>query len=203
MTKTRMRSRVLPVTGRRVPAEPEYVLSKMRQMGTSDGVAFTAEVRVGGRVVGLIENHGTGGGTWFSGATAADRKAWEEFERGYAELNPEPEPPGGSNPQTGPSGAEVRTYPVDWTFVPDAADLLFTEADLRKRLDGYVKRGSVVVRKIGVTPQEWQDDDHEFGTLRIKGHGWDEALRAAKARPDAVGYETYLPSRGWVPLREA
>lgn len=55
----------LPHTGLQVP-DRSLSVSRYRAQETSHGVAFTANLRVNNRVVGLIENTGHGGMTTFS-----------------------------------------------------------------------------------------------------------------------------------------
>jgi hypothetical protein len=54
----------LPHTGLRVP-DRSLSVTALKQLQTSGGVAYTANLRVNSRIVGLIENHGTGGMTSF------------------------------------------------------------------------------------------------------------------------------------------
>ncbi|RPK32378.1 hypothetical protein EES39_38490 [Streptomyces sp. ADI92-24] len=68
----------LPHTGLQVPHD-RYTLADFQQMEMSCGIAYNATVNEGKRCVGIIENQGNGGGTWFSPATAADRRAVHEF----------------------------------------------------------------------------------------------------------------------------
>lgn len=51
-------------TGLRVP-HTRLTVTALRQLSLHDGVAFTATLRHDRRIVGVIENQGTGGGTWF------------------------------------------------------------------------------------------------------------------------------------------
>ncbi|WP_371801463.1 hypothetical protein OHA38_43550 (plasmid) [Streptomyces sp. NBC_01732] len=68
----------LPHTGLRVPHD-RYTLADFQQMTTRCGIAYNATVNEGKRCVGVIENQGNGGGTWFHPATAADHRAVHDF----------------------------------------------------------------------------------------------------------------------------
>ncbi|MFJ4343039.1 hypothetical protein [Streptomyces sp. NPDC088915] len=68
----------LPHTGLHVPHD-RYTLAGLQQMTTRCGIAYNATVHEGERCVGVIENEGNGGGTWFFPATAADHHAVHEF----------------------------------------------------------------------------------------------------------------------------
>ncbi|MFI8944172.1 hypothetical protein [Streptomyces syringium] len=68
----------LPHTGLHVPHD-RYTLADFQQMTTLCGIAYNATVHEGERCVGVIENQGNGGGTWFFPATAADRRAVHAF----------------------------------------------------------------------------------------------------------------------------
>lgn len=68
----------LPHTGLHVPYD-RYTLANLQQMTTRCGIAYNATVHEGERCIGIIENEGNGGGTWFSPATYADRLAVHEF----------------------------------------------------------------------------------------------------------------------------
>lgn len=189
MMTTETATRTLPATGRRVPAEPAYELTAMSSMRTSDGQAFTATVKIGRTYVGMIENHGTGGGTWFSPAGADARAQWAEFERGYTALNPEPE-------QTSDT----------FIYVPEPADALYDEADAAKRYARSVKGGTVIIREHidgDAALLAWQDDAYPTMRFAIKGckdHA--RALAAAVRHPSCADgkYDTYLPGTGWVHL---
>ena len=60
-------------------ANPEWRVTGLRGMDTYDGVAFTATVRVGARIVGTLENSGTGGPTTFYGKTTGAQREWAEY----------------------------------------------------------------------------------------------------------------------------
>ncbi len=62
--------------------DPAYSVTGYRGHNTRDGVAFTANLRLAGRIVATIEDSGTGGGPRVYCYTPEDRAAWEnEVER--------------------------------------------------------------------------------------------------------------------------
>ncbi|MFG2210940.1 hypothetical protein [Streptomyces sp. NPDC048638] len=71
----------LPLTGLEVP-HTRYRITNLQQATMSCGTAFSANVREGRTLLGVIENHGHGGGTWFSPATRTGRQAMAEFTAG-------------------------------------------------------------------------------------------------------------------------
>ncbi|GHH54983.1 hypothetical protein [Streptomyces candidus] len=68
----------LPHTGLHVPHD-RYTLTDFQQMEMGCGIVYNATLNEGKRCVGVIENQGNGGGTWFFPATAADHRAVHEF----------------------------------------------------------------------------------------------------------------------------
>ncbi|MFD3890823.1 hypothetical protein [Streptomyces microflavus] len=68
----------LPHTGLQVP-HTRYHLANFQQMEMTCGIAYNASVYEGERIVGVIENKGNGGGTWFNPATYEDNRAVHEF----------------------------------------------------------------------------------------------------------------------------
>ncbi|MEU6618567.1 hypothetical protein [Streptomyces parvus] len=68
----------LPHTGLQVP-HTRYHLADFQQMEMTCGIAYNASVYEGERMVGVIENKGNGGGTWFNPATYDDSRAVHEF----------------------------------------------------------------------------------------------------------------------------
>ncbi|MER0477400.1 hypothetical protein ABR737_03310 [Streptomyces sp. Edi2] len=70
----------LPLTGLEVP-HTRYRITSLQQVTMSCGVAFSANVREGRALVGVIENHGRGGGTWFTPADRTGRQGMAEFTR--------------------------------------------------------------------------------------------------------------------------
>lgn len=79
-------------TGVEIPAGLEHVTLKiLGEHPSRDGVAFSAEVHNDvagqrGHVVGIIENQGNGGGTWFYNHTFADRQWWDALVKEFAGL---------------------------------------------------------------------------------------------------------------------
>ncbi|WP_052412479.1 hypothetical protein [Streptomyces mutabilis] len=70
----------LPLTGLEVP-HTRYRITSLQQVTMSCGVAFSANVRQGRALVGVIENDGRGGGTWFIPADRTGRQGMAEFTR--------------------------------------------------------------------------------------------------------------------------
>ncbi|WP_103529236.1 hypothetical protein [Streptomyces sp. SM12] len=68
----------LGLTGLEVP-HTDYQLTGIEHMRTRNGVAFRALVNDRNHCLGVIENDGHGGGTWFYPNTAADRQAMDRF----------------------------------------------------------------------------------------------------------------------------
>ncbi|MFJ5645889.1 hypothetical protein [Streptomyces sp. NPDC093223] len=68
----------LPLTGLTVP-HTRYRITSLQQATTRNGIAFSANVREGRTLLGVIENQGNGGGTWFYPGTPGGRQAMAEF----------------------------------------------------------------------------------------------------------------------------
>ncbi|MFE6274062.1 hypothetical protein ACFVQ9_35335 [Streptomyces goshikiensis] len=68
----------LSMSGLAVPRTGLRVTS-LKQLKTSDGVAYTANVREGRKALGVIENHGSGGDTCFVPVSHDGRQAMEQF----------------------------------------------------------------------------------------------------------------------------
>lgn len=68
----------LPLTGLEVP-HTRYSITSLQQATTRNGIAFSANVKEGRTLLGVIENHGDGGGTWFYPGTPGARHAMTEF----------------------------------------------------------------------------------------------------------------------------
>ncbi|GHH25606.1 hypothetical protein [Streptomyces rubradiris] len=68
----------LPLTGLEVP-HTRYSITSLQQVNTRNGIAFSANVKEGNTLLGVIENHGDGGGTWFYPAIRHGRQAMAEF----------------------------------------------------------------------------------------------------------------------------
>ncbi|MET8605824.1 hypothetical protein ABZV92_20005 [Streptomyces rubiginosohelvolus] len=68
----------LPMTGMEVP-HTRYRLTSLQQTTLRCGVAFSVNVREGRALLGVIENHGNGGDTWFDAASYDIRQAMRDF----------------------------------------------------------------------------------------------------------------------------
>ncbi|MDW8804332.1 hypothetical protein P1P68_05885 [Streptomyces scabiei] len=68
----------LPLTGLEVP-HTRYTITSLQQVTTRNGIAFSANVKKGRTLLGVIENTGDGGGTWFYPGTPNARQAMAEF----------------------------------------------------------------------------------------------------------------------------
>jgi hypothetical protein len=116
----------LPHTGLWMPGEQRMRITTYRPHPTSDGLAFTARLWLGKMLAGLIENHGTGGMTFFR------PEHWRTF--GEAELEAYaakcslPEGPGlnGEN----------------------LLDTLVDEHDWAMRIMSYARRGRTLLREM-------------------------------------------------------
>jgi hypothetical protein len=64
---------VLPHTGLHVP-HTRLRVSSLKTLRTPDGAAFTATLRLDGRIVGAIHNDGNGGATTWSAAGSGSRR---------------------------------------------------------------------------------------------------------------------------------
>jgi hypothetical protein len=89
---TETATRVLPFTGVTIPTEPVLTLTAVRTFRAIDGVGTEATLREGGprgRIIGSIENEGTGGGTWFRPGAPGARAVWEAFVEACKTADPE------------------------------------------------------------------------------------------------------------------
>lgn len=76
-----------PFTGALLPASVADVTLKLTgEMNAREGLAFTAEVRRGKKLVGTIENQGGGGGTWFHHHAVEEMRWWNEAAAQYAAI---------------------------------------------------------------------------------------------------------------------
>jgi len=116
----------LPHTGLRVP-DRSLSVSRYKELATSDGVAFTANLRVNRAVVGVIENSGHGGMTM---ATFHDRRTYGDRELdAYA--------------------AQCRTEEGQPVTAEHLLDELVNEHDLAGRVVAAQRRGKTVLRLLG------------------------------------------------------
>lgn len=131
----------LPQTGLHVP-DRSLSLTAYKQLKTSDGVAFTANLRVRNKRVGLIENAGTGGMTFFH---ATEPRVWGETQiEAYA--------------------ARCRTEEGKPVTVEDLLNELVEEHEAGRWVASCVRKKQVPLRKMGVP---WLNDgdqpDPDFG----------------------------------------
>lgn len=68
----------LPHSGLQVP-NLDWRVTSYRDFKTSDGLAYTATLRWRGKIVGVAENQGHGGGTWAQIDKPAARAAFDTF----------------------------------------------------------------------------------------------------------------------------
>lgn len=130
----------LPLTGLEVP-HTRYHLDDFEQMTTRNGIAFRATVNEGDYCLGVIENGGNGGGTWFFQHTAKDRQAMEEFTDA-CRLNGRPI-----------SAERVYELLVDQhDLAQEAARCKRQRTSLLRGLDGGEWHGLTVVAKV---PSVW------------------------------------------------
>lgn len=163
----------LPYTGDRVPASmADLEIRITGEMQSREGVAFNAEVRKltarSSTVLGIIENQGNGGGTWFVPYDPSARKWWQEMVEAFKPVIAEDEP------EYGESFAEESL-----------ADRLYENAALYRDLN---RKRSVVIRVNG-------DNDQIFvykGTwdARMATHF------AAEARKGKT-IERWIKNQGW------
>lgn len=116
---------VLPHTGISVP-HTRLTLRKLRSIPTSDGEAYTAELLLDGRAVGVIENTGTGGPT-----------TWLPLDRdifGHAQMH-----------AFVAACRDEHGQPIAEEFV--LAEL-FEETRTARDVTRYLKAGKVVVRTV-------------------------------------------------------
>jgi hypothetical protein len=68
----------LPLTGLEVP-HTRYSITRLQQATTRNGIAYSANVKEGRTLLGIIENNGDGGGTRFCPGVPRARQAMAEF----------------------------------------------------------------------------------------------------------------------------
>ena len=171
---------VLPHTGMTVP-HTGLTVHKPRTMATSDGVAYTAELRVAGQPAGTIENTGTGGPTM-----------WYPHDRNIF------------------SRADMSAYvaacrneqgePMDEEFVLAA---LFEEACTARDVARYARAGKIPVRTLATITN---GDDEIVGTFVDAYYGVPHRSAAAvpldrlaaalwRRLPDAHGIQVWTGQR--------
>lgn len=154
--------------------------------------AFSAELHVGGRLVGTLENRGNGGGSWFRHATRADADVWtracEEFrptaqqawEEASAEIWRE------SNGGAGMSA----TQPLSDSLVAESlADALYGDAAIVRDLG---RRRNILIRL--------DADDDRVARINRPYAAWSDEIAASMTRqtPDARSREVWVRGTGWV-----
>lgn len=182
----------LPHTGLRVP-DLSLSLNRFRQHRTSGGVAFSANLRVDNRIVGLIENLGDGGGTWLR---ADDWRAYGEDQlAAYA--------------------ARCRSEHGDPITAEDLLDTLVDEHDWASQIRAARRRGLMVLRLMGRPPSAADVSSYPQDITRVDAqapwalvvrrmplimppgpHGWwqawtDEHWRDVTPRPVGVRTDLY------------
>jgi hypothetical protein len=136
-----MDTRTLAATGWTVPANPAYFATRLKQMRTRNGVAFTATLRVPTGAIGEIENQGDGGATTLYADRVIDREAWKNYVDEWITM---------------------RGYDADRVSYAseELLGILVDEADLNRRFTAALKRGQRVVRDPVVDPETWQTDGY-------------------------------------------
>lgn len=183
----------LPHTGLRVP-DRRLSLTHYRELATSAGVAFTANLRVGGRIVGLIENEGRGGMTWFR---ASDWRIYSEKQlEEYA--------------------GRCRTEDGETPNVENLLDTLVDEHDWTSKVKAATRTGKLQLRLMdasisgfppfahGEARSAVPDDDKQWKALAEQvlnrmapgPDGWwqawtDQGWRDVTPRPQGVSAELY------------
>ncbi|MFG1872113.1 hypothetical protein [Micromonospora arborensis] len=130
-----------PHTGLRTP-DARFKVSSLRQHETRDGVAFTASLKDGNRIVGTIENSGSGGPTDY----------WCKFERTHP-LHVSPR-------QLEEYAALCRNERGEPVGIENLLEDLITEFETAKRIAAVEKRNSALLRTLGFIPG---DDDKPTG----------------------------------------
>lgn len=179
----------LPATGRTMPDAP-ITFGALRQMQTSDGVAYVLPLKYRGERFGEIENQGTGGGTWFRPSAPGAQQIWDEYVARCKELDPA---------RYGPM--QTPTGPYEWAHERVADDLV-DEVDLHKRLKRTAK-SALIVHKA----EEWGVEDDldtwprrdPYGYASAKGATID-ALDTLRPRLLADGFTHYWTGSEWAPI---
>lgn len=160
----------LPHTGLRVP-DRSLTATGYREIETSDGVAFSAKLRVNRRIVGLIENGGYGGPTGFAPNSPATYNGVHLLR--YA---------GRCRTE---DGAEL-------TQVEALLDLLVDEAEWCRKVTAAAKKGRMALRRLETdsaadAPYALCESSSSPPTA---GKHWGELSRqlsaSANLRPDAT-----------------
>ncbi len=123
----------LPHTGLRVP-DRSLSVTGYKEMTTSNGVAFTAKLRRNNQIVGVIENHGTGGMTFFYAGTPA--VFGETHLEAYA--------------------AQCRNEDGGTVNAETLLDELVEEADWARQINRLGKRGLMPLRLLDATSEGYR-----------------------------------------------
>lgn len=116
----------LPHTGLRVP-DHSLSISRYKELATSDGVAFTANLRVNNKIVGVIENSGHGGMTL---VFFHDRRSWGDVDLAA-------------------HAAQCRTEEGEPVNSENLVDELVNEHDFAAKVAAAQRRGRTVLRMMG------------------------------------------------------
>lgn len=161
----------LPYTGERVPQGMADLAVKIAgEMQSRDGIAFNAGVWRDNDLIGVIENKGDGGGTWFHHHTAKDMHWWRSMVEQFKPIIAEDEPEYG-----------------DFMAEESLADRLYENAAMFRDLN---RKRSVIIRIDG------DNDDIRLykGTwdAQLAAHFAAEKVRNRKT------IERWVKNEGWV-----
>lgn len=148
---------LLPAT--LVPApDRNWAVTSLKSMETRNGVAFNGTLRLDGKIVGVIENQGNGGGTWADCRTREANEAWR---------------------------ASAEAYAKDSTYNSheDLADALVNEYEIAKMLN---QRGTIHVLPAGAKVVD-DEPPFDFGFVSYKTNATDDQARdlARREHPGA------------------
>lgn len=159
----------LPYSGDKVPAALEEITLKIKgEFATHDGIAFGAEVRRNGKLIGNLENQGTGGGTWFHHHNVEVMNWWRERELEMKRILVEVE------------------GDTDFMAEEIMADRLYDNAALYKELN---RKRSPIIRIN-------HDNDNIRGFKGTWDAPLEAGLKARAAKEGAT-YERWIKNKGW------
>jgi hypothetical protein len=174
----------LPVTLAVVPkAAAELVVVPKGSMSTRDGQAFSAEVyeappvgKKRGQLLGMIEQDGHGGGTYFYPATPAARVLFSDLTDEYAAMG------------------EDHHFASEEALCND----LYEEVALARDLNR--KRNAVIRSRSLIRPAAFVGGDYDPGDngIRVINAPLDDRLREW-ARSQYADAEVWIKSEGWQP----
>lgn len=127
----------LPHSGLQVP-HTGYQITAYKGHSTHDGVAFTCTLRLDKKIIGTVENGGTGGPTLFYPTTTEYRATADAFEAFAAHCKD-----------------ERGNTPLGETVLDD----LITEYEFTRDITKAAKRGHVLLRQI----HDYEGDDGPMG----------------------------------------